>query len=96
MKKKLPRNVALGELYAKYSLLLLHAGNSFCCSPSASSSLRFQGNWVSMAVGVVTRVSPVEQQQIYTQIIQFAFELESWEISMGKTKFICDVDLQTR
>lgn len=49
-----------------------------------------------MAVGVVTRVSPVEQQQIYTQIIQFAFELESWEISMGKTKFICDVDLQTR
>lgn len=55
---ELPKKVALGELYAKYSLFEAHAGNSFCCNPSVSSSLRFQGNWVSIAVGVVTRVSP--------------------------------------
>lgn len=55
----LPRNVALGELYAMYSLLDAHAGNSFClmAPPSASfSSTRFHGSDDSMAVGVVTRV----------------------------------------
>lgn len=41
----LPKNVALGELYAKYSLFDAHAGNSFCCTPrSASQSSRFHGN----------------------------------------------------
>lgn len=57
-KPNLPKKVALGELYAKYSLFDAHAGNSLCCNPSASSSLRFHGSWVSIAVGVVTRVSP--------------------------------------
>lgn len=58
---KLPKNVALGELYAKYSLFDAHAGNSCCfiAPPSApSSSSRFHGNCVSVTVGVVTRVSP--------------------------------------
>lgn len=71
-KTNLPRKVALGELYAKYSLFDAHAGNSFCCSPSASSSLRFQGNWVSIAVGVVTRVSP-EIFNCWTWTWKFAF-----------------------
>lgn len=57
---KLPKKVALGELYAKYSLFEAHAGNSFCCNASASASSRFQGNCLSMAVGVVTRVSPAK------------------------------------
>lgn len=69
-KPKLPKKVALGELYAKYSLFDAHAGNSFCCKPSfVSSSLRFQGSWVSMAVGVVTRVSP-KIRQIQTLLAQ--------------------------
>lgn len=54
----LPKNVALGELYAKYSLFDAQAGNSFCfkAPPSPSSSSRFQGNCDSIAVGVVTRI----------------------------------------
>nr|CAD7458061.1 unnamed protein product [Timema tahoe] len=48
----LPRKVADGELYARYSLLEHHAGNSLCfkghvLSPSSS---RFHGNIVSVAV----------------------------------------------
>lgn len=52
----LPKKVADGELYAKYSLLEAHEGNSDCFRavvPSASS--RFHGNMVSVAVGVATR-----------------------------------------
>lgn len=60
--QNIPKKVALGELYAKYSLFDAHAGNSFCCKPSVSSSFRFQGSWVSIAVGVVTRVSPKIRQ----------------------------------
>lgn len=61
----LPKNVALGELYAKYSLFDAHAGNSFCfiAPPSASPSSRFQGNWDSVAVGVVTLVSPLSKNR---------------------------------
>lgn len=54
--------MALGELYARYSLLEAHDGNSFCLTAPFSSSLsspRFQGNTDSIAVGVVTRYSPV-------------------------------------
>lgn len=58
----LPRKVALGELYVKYSLFLAQAGNSVCLMAplsSLSSSTRFQGKVDSVAVGVVTRFSPV-------------------------------------
>lgn len=58
----LPKNVALGELYAKYSLFDAHAGNSFCliAPPSlSSSSPRFHGRTDSVAVGVATVESPV-------------------------------------
>jgi len=51
-----PKKVAEGELYARYSLLEHQAGNSLCFSGhvlSPSSSL-FHGNTVSVAVGVVT------------------------------------------
>lgn len=62
-KFELPKKVEDGELYAKYSLFEAHAGNSFCCrgaDPSASSP-RFQGNTLSVAVGVATRIrSPPE------------------------------------
>lgn len=51
----LPKNVALGELYARYSLLDAHAGNSFCFSTKPSSSWRFHGSIVSVAVGVLGR-----------------------------------------
>lgn len=54
--------MALGELYARYSLLEAQDGNSFCLTAPFSSSLsspRFQGNTDSIAVGVVTRYSPV-------------------------------------
>lgn len=62
----LPKKVALGELYAKYSLFDAHAGNSFCfkAPPSPSSSTRFHGNCDSIAVGVVTRVSPDKNDKI--------------------------------
>lgn len=53
----LPKNVALGELYARYSLLDAHAGNSFCFSTRPSSSCRFHGSTDSMAVGVLGRLS---------------------------------------
>lgn len=65
MKKNyIPKKVALGELYAKYSLFDAHAGNSFCFNApplSSSSSSRFHGNCDSIAVGVVTLVfSPMK------------------------------------
>lgn len=72
MNDKLPKNVALGELYAKYSLFDAHAGNSLCCTASASSSSsRFHGNWVSVTVGVVTRVSP---EWIFIELTDFMNE----------------------
>lgn len=55
-KSTLPKKVADGELYARYSLLEHQAGNSLCFNGhvlSPSSSL-FHGNMVSVAVGVVT------------------------------------------
>lgn len=58
-RKILPKKVALGELYAMYSLFDAQPGNSFCLTapPSApSSSPRFHGSCDSVAVGVVTRV----------------------------------------
>ena len=49
-----PRNVVLGELYARYSLFEAHAGNSLCCrGHSNSRSSRFHGRTDSVAVGVV-------------------------------------------
>lgn len=59
--RDLPKNVALGELYARYSLLDAHAGNSFCFSTKPSSSWRFHGNTDSMAVGVLGRLSAPEK-----------------------------------
>lgn len=60
----LPKNVALGELYARYSLLDAHAGNSFCFSTKPSSSCRFHGNTDSVAVGVLGRLSaPPESEE---------------------------------
>lgn len=66
----IPRNVALGELYAKYSLFDAHAGNSCCfiAPPSASSSSsRFHGNCVSVTVGVVTLVSPASENLTFVE-----------------------------
>lgn len=84
-KPNLPRKVALGELYAKYSLFDAHAGNSFCCNPSVSSSFRFQGSWVSIAVGVVTRVSP-KKLHTYKHKNQFNHIIGAVEI--GSSIFI--------
>lgn len=72
-----PKKVEDGELYAKYSLFDAQAGNSHCCKgaePSASSP-RFQGNTLSVAVGVATRIkSPPVIKQIIRKSILFNFQ----------------------
>lgn len=65
----LPRNVAEGELYARYSLLEHQGGNSDCLSGPvliSPSSFLFQGRLVSRAVGVVTLVSSLAAENRVT------------------------------
>ncbi len=56
----IPKKVLVGELYAKYSLFVAHAGNSLCLTGEESlscSSSRFQG---SPSVGDVPEVEYIK------------------------------------